>query len=358
MYLSFYILAVNLGSTSSKIAVYLDEESILNETIRHPIDELLKFDKISDQKEYRENAILEKLTEKGINLNSIDVIATRGGNTKPIPSGIYGLNEKMLNDIMSEKYGSHPSNLSCLISYNIGERFHVPVIAIDPPTTDEFCNLARYSGLKEIPRRSSFHALNQKSTARKIAARLGKSYDEVNFIVAHIGGGISIGAHERGKVIDANNALHGEGPFSAERAGSLPTGYLVEMCFSGKCGEEEIVRLIRNQSGLISYLGTSSGLEVVERINHGDKYALEVYEAMAYQISKEISSMAAVLKGNIDGIILTGSFANSSLLVDFITERVSFLGPIYLSPGENEMETLRDSALRYLNGIEELAVYA
>ena len=235
-----------------------------------------------------------------------------------------------------------------MIAYELGKKLQIPVITVDPPVTDEFCNLARYSGLDGIQRISSFHALNQKATARKLATRLGKEYDELNLIVVHLGGGISVGAHKKGKVVDVNNALGGDGPFSAERSGSIPINSLIKLCFSGLYREDEMFKLFINRGGLMSYLGTSNGFEVESRICEGDKKALEVLEAMAYQVSKEIGSAATVLKGVVDGIVLTGSFANSKRFVKLIEKRIKFLGPLYLYPGENEMEALADSALRYL----------
>ncbi len=350
-------LVLNLGSTSTKVAVFSGDKPLFKETIRHSSEDLEKFQSIWDQQEYRKKAILGKLEEKGIDLNSISVITSRGGNTRPIPGGIYVINENMLKDMKSGKYGTHPTNVGALIAYQLGKELGVPVLTVDPPVTDEFCSLARYSGIKGIDRISSFHALNQKATARKTAAELGKRYDEVNLIVVHLGGGISVAAHEKGKVIDVNNALDGDGPFSPERAGTIPAGDLVKLCFSGKYTRDEVLKMLTGKGGLVSYLGTNSGLEVEERISNGDREALEVFEAMAYQVSKEIGAAAAVLKGCVDGIALTGSLAYSERLVNFIRERVSFISPIYVNPGENEMEALAEGALRYLNGEEKPLLY-
>lgn len=351
------ILVLNLGSTSTKIAVFEDSKAVFKESIKHSTEELKVFSNIWEQYEYRKNAILDKLKEKGVELYSISAIASRGGNTKPIPGGIYIIDEKMISDMKSGKYGTHPTNMGGAIALDIGKALGIPVLTVDPPVTDELCNLARYSGVAIINRVSSFHALNQKATARKIAAQIGKKYDEANLIVVHLGGGISVGAHEKGKVIDVNNALDGDGPFSPERAGTLPAGDLVKLCFSGKYTEKEILQMLTGKGGLVNYLGTNNGQEVEERIEKGDRKAQEIFEAMAYQVSKEIGSAAAVLKGVVDAIALTGSLAYSERFVNYIRERVSFIAPVYLYPGENEMEALAEGALRYLNGEEEAKIY-
>ena len=351
------ILILNLGSTSTKVAVYVGGQRLFSESIEHPSHELEKFKSVWEQQEYRKGAILEKIREKGIDLKSIDVISCRGSNIRPVPSGIYFVNEKMVEDMRSGKYGLHANNVGGCIAFELGRDLNIPVITLDPPKTDEFENLARYSGLALISRVSSFHALNQKSTARKVAAQLGKRYEDINLIVAHLGGGISVGAHKNGRVIDANNALDGDGPFSPERTGSLPVGALVRLCFSGQYSQDEILKMITGKGGLVSYLGTNSGREVEKRISAGDQHALEVFEAMAYQVSKEIGAAATVLKGRVDAIAITGSLANSERLVGFIRERVAFIAPIFVCPGENEIEALAEGALRFLNGEEGAREY-
>jgi len=355
--MEYKMLIINLGSTSTKIAVYADLEEKLTVSINHLQDELDNFKDIWEQKDFRKEKILNTLKENGYNLKDFDIIACRGGNVKPIPGGTYLLNKEMLADMRSEKYGAHPTNVGNHIAYELGNEAGIPVIFADPPVTDEFCNLARYSGIKEIPRISSGHALNQKRTGRKIAKELGKEYTDMNFIIVHMGGGISVGAHERGLIIDMNNALDGDGPFSPERAGTVPTGDLIKMCFSGEYTEKEVMKKIRGGGGLMSYLGTNSGLQVEERIKNGDSYALEVFEAMAYQVSKEIAAASAVLKGKVDAVILTGSLAHSKKLTNWIKERTGFIAPIYLCPGENEMISLAENALRYLKGEEKAKQY-
>lgn len=355
--MEYKMLILNLGSTSTKIAVYLNLNEKLMISINHSQDDLKRFKDIWEQKEFRKEKILETLKENGYDLKDFSIIACRGGNCKPIPGGIYLLNKEMLEDMRSEKYGVHPTSVGNHIAYELGNEFHIPVIFADPPITDEFSNLARYSGVKEIPRISSGHALNQKRTGRKIAKELGKEYKDMNFIIVHMGGGISVGAHEKGLIVDMNNSLDGDGPFSPERAGTVPAGDLIKLCFSGKYTEKEVMKKVRGGGGLMSYLGTNSGLKVEERIKNGDSYAFEVFEAMAYQVSKEIAAASAVLKGKIDAIILTGSLSYSERLTNWIKERVGFLAPIYICPGENEMISLAENAFRYLSGEEEAKQY-
>lgn len=351
------ILIINLGSTSTKVAVYYDSDEIFKKSILHLNEELEQFDDIWAQKDFRRVKILETLEEINFNLKDFSAISCRGGLMKPVTGGIYILNEEMIKDMRSEKYGAHPTNVGNLIVYELGKEFGIPVVIADPPVTDELCNLARYSGMNDIVRMSSFHALNQKRTARKASESIGVSYNKLNLIVVHLGGGISIAAHEKGKVIDVNNALDGDGPFSPERAGTVPAGDLIRMCYSNQYSEKEMIRKIKGNGGLMSYLGTNSGLEVEERIISGDAKALEVFEAMTYQVCKEIGAMASVLKGKVDGIVLTGSLAYSERLVNWIKERVSFIAPIYMNPGENEMISLAENALRFLSGEEKPKTY-
>lgn len=290
-------------------------------------------------------------------MNSFHAIACRGGQIKPVPGGVYLVNIEMIEDLISEKYGVHPTCVGNLIAFELGQENDIPVFTVDLPVTDEFCDLARFSGLKEIPRLSSFHALNQKRTARVIADKMGADYNQLNIIVVHLGGGISVAAHHKGRVIDVNNALDGDGPFSPERSGDLPVGALIKLCYSGKYTEDEMMKKIKGQGGLMSYLGTNSGLEVESRINSGDKYAEKVFEAMAYQVCKEIGSMATVLKGKVDAIVLTGSLAYSERLVNWIKDRVEFIADVHLCPGENEMLSLAEGTYRCLIGKEDPKEY-
>lgn len=351
------ILVINLGSTSTKIAVNQSGKMLFTESVSHPAEELKQYKSIIDQYELRKSTILGVLDQKGLSVDQLDAIASRGGNMKPVPGGIYEICPDMIEDMKSGKYGQHPNMCGGIVAYNLGKEKSIPALTVDPPTVDEMCTYARYSGIPQITRQSSFHALNQKATARKIAAKLGKAYDEVNLIVTHLGGGISVGAHQKGQVIDVNNALDGDGPFSPERAGTLPCGDLIKLCYSGNYSKDEAYKLIQGGGGLVSYLGTTSGLEIEERIKNGDEKAKEVFETMCYQVAKEIGACATVMKGQVDAIALTGSLAYSQRVVDNLTERISFIAPIHLDPGENEMDALAAGAMRYFNGEEPLSIY-
>lgn len=351
------ILIINLGSTSTKIAVSNSDEMLFTESVSHSAEELKKYAAIIEQYDMRKAAILGVLARHGLVLADIDVVASRGGNMKPTPGGIYEICPAMIDDMKSGKFGQHPNMCGGIIAYDLGQELHIPALTVDPPTVDEMSVFARYSGIPQIKRQSSFHALNQKATARKIAAGLGKEYADVNLIVAHLGGGISVGAHRKGKVVDVNNALDGDGPFSPERAGSLPVGDLVKMCFSGDYSREQVLRFVQGGGGLVAYLGTTSGLEIEKRISEGDAAAAEVFEAMSYQIAKEIGACAAVLEGRVDAIALTGSLAYSTRLTDSLKKKVAFIAPLLLDPGENEMAALAAGAMRYFNGEENLSTY-
>lgn len=351
------ILIINPGSTSTKVGIFTAGEMKVNVSVKHTDEELRKFPTIWDQYDYRRDAILGVLHGQGLAMGDLDAIACRGGNVKPLPGGTYKVCPKMIADMKSGIYGGHPINVGGLVAFDLGNEYDIPVLTADPPMTDELCDSARFSGIPQIARQSSFHALNQKATARKIAAGLGKRYDEVNLIVVHLGGGISVGAHRKGKIIDVNNALDGDGPFSPERAGSLPAGDLVKMCFSGDYTKEQMLKLLTGGGGLYAYLGTTNAIEIQQRIAAGDEKAAGVYEAMAYQVAKEVGACTTVLEGDIDAIALTGSLVYSQVLLDSLKKKISFIAPIYLNPGENEMEALADAAMRYFNNEEELAIY-
>nr|WP_200793495.1 butyrate kinase [Caminicella sporogenes] len=353
----YRILAINPGSTSTKIAIFDNEKPILETTLRHPAEEINKFEKIYDQYEFRKNVILDTLNEKGINLTKLNAVVGRGGLLKPIKGGTYSVNEKMIEDLKMGVLGEHASNLGGILAYEIASNLNIPAFIVDPVVVDEMQDVARISGMPEIERRSIFHALNQKAVARRAAKEKGKKYEEMNIIVAHLGGGISVGAHQNGRVIDVNNALDGEGPFSPERAGGLPVGDLAKLCFSGRYTLDEIKKKIKGKGGLVAYLGTNDGREVVKMIKNGDKKAELVYKAMAYQVSKEIGSCAAVLKGNVDAIVITGGIAYDEMFVSWIKERVGFIGEIIVYPGEDEMKALAEGGLRVLRGEEKPQEY-
>ena len=351
------ILIINPGSTSTKIGLFQGGTLAVSTSVSHSPEELMGFRTIWEQYDLRKEAVWRMLSDIEAPITSIDAIACRGGNVRPIPGGIYKVCDRMIQDMKSGIFGKHPTNVGGLVAFDLGREFNIPVFTLDPPMTDELCTSARYSGIPQIERQSSFHALNQKATARKISVKLGKEYCETNLIVAHLGGGISVGTHRRGKIIDVNNALDGDGPFSPERAGSLPAGDLVKLCFSGKYTQEQIARLLTGGGGLMAYLGTTDGKAIEKRIAEGDEKAAEVYEAMAYQVAKEVGACAAVLEGEVDAIALTGSLVYSQTLMTSLRKKIAFIAPIYLNPGENEMEALGEGVRRYLNKEESLSVY-
>lgn len=350
--MSNLILVMNLGATSTKVSIYRDLDELAKVSVTHTPEDLAQYNSIWEQKDFRRNTIVQAVEERGYKLSDFDVITSRGGNIKPVPSGIYQLNQDMIDDMQSEKYGAHPTSVGCAVAYELGQEYGMPVIIADPPTSDEFSVVAHFSGIKDMPRISSGHILNQKRTARRVANELGGKYEDYNFVVAHLGGGVSVGAHCKGKVIDMNNALDGEGPFSSERAGTIIIEDVIRLCYSGKYTREEASKYFKGKGGLVSYLGTNSGLEVEKMIDNGNEYAKTVYAAMGYQIGKEIGSEVAALKGEVDAIALTGGLAFSEKLVNEIKQYVSFAAPVYVIPGENEMISLAENALRFLTGEE------
>lgn len=352
------ILVINPGSTSTKIAIYDGESAVFESTIRHQADDLKEFSNIMEQFEFRKEVILKELRDKGTSINEVNAIAARGGLLHSIESGTYLVNSEMVADLMEARYGEHASNLGAVIAKKISDEYGMPAYIVDPVVIDEMIPLARYSGLKGIERQSKWHALNQKAVARKAAKDLKKTYEEVNFVVAHLGGGISIAAHRKGKTIDVNNALNGDGPFAPERAGGLPTISLVDLCMSGKYTYEEMKKLLAGKGGLVSHLGTNDARVVENMVLQGDSYARLVYEAMAYQIAKTIGEMATVLEGKVDAIIITGGIARSELLINWIKERVSWIAPVLIYPGEDEMRALAEGVLRVLRGEEKEKSYA
>lgn len=351
------VLAINPGSTSTKIGVFDDEKPILVETLRHDPEKIAQFKDLFDQYSFRKQVILDTLDREGINLTRLNAVVARGGLLRPIPGGTYEVNDEMISDLRSGEYGVHASNLGAIIAQEIAGQLHIPAFIVDPVVVDEMEPVARISGIPEIQRRSIFHALNQKAVARRVAKENGTRYDHVNYVVCHMGGGITVGVHLKGRVIDVNNGLNGEGPFSPERSGTIPVGDLVALSFSGKYFASEIMRMIVGRGGLMGYLGTSDAVEVEKRIAAGDEKAKLVYEAMAYQVAKEIGSAAAVLKGKVDAIILTGGLAYGKDFTAMIKERVDWIAPVHIVPGENELQALVEGALRVIRGEEEAKHY-
>lgn len=345
------ILAINPGSTSTKIAVYEGETPVFVKNLKHSQEQLAGFEKITDQFSFRKNLIVKHLTEAEIDLNSIRIIVGRGGLMKPIESGVFEVNDKMIRDLKSGKYGSHASNLGGLIAHDFAKSLPMANAYIaNPVVVDEMEEIARYSGHSNFKRRSIFHALNQKAVAQLHAKSIMRVYEDLNLIVVHLGGGITVGAHRKGRVIDVNQGLDGEGPFSPERSGTLPVGDLVRMCFSGKYTEKEILSMIVGRGGLVAYLNTNSAYDAELLAFEGDERASLVLQAMAYQVAKEIGAMATVLKGDVDGILITGGVANSKWFVNLIVERVHKIAPTHIYPGEDEMRALAFNGLRILKG--------
>jgi len=352
----YKILTINPGSTSTKVALFRDEELSLEETIAHKAGELRDYEKIWDQFEFRHKAILDLLKRNAIKLTELSAVVGRGGLLRPLEGGTYLVNRRMVEDAKRGVQGEHPSNLGCALAQSIAREAGVPAYVVDPVSVDEFEPLARYSGHPLLERRSLSHALNIHAVARLAAERLKIDYRQANFVVAHLGGGISVCPVRGGRIIDANDASS-DGPFSPERTGGLPLQGFITLCFSGKYSESEMRRLVMGKGGLLAYLGTNSAKEVEERIAKGDEKAEEVYQAMAYQIAKEIGAMATVLEGRVDAIVLTGGLAKSEMLVNWITRRVSFISQVLTFPGEFEMKAMALGALRVLRGQEEAKEY-
>jgi butyrate kinase len=351
------IVAINPGSTSTKISLYQGNEEILTETITHQIEDLARFNKSSDQDLYRMEIIVRVLREKNVDLSGIKAVVGRGGLIRPIEGGTYVVNDEMVADLKKGVMGDHPSNCGGLIAYAISKSLGCEAFIVDPVVVDEMAPIAKISGMPLIQRKSIFHALNQKAVARELASQLKKSYSELNMIVAHMGGGITVGCHEKGRVIDVNNGLDGDGPFSPERSGAVPIGDLIKGCFNGDYTLPEMKKLVKGHGGMVAYLGTNDMREVEKKIDNGDNKAKLVFEAMAYQIAKEIGAMSTVINGKVDAIVLTGGMAYSKKLVDLIKSRVEFIAPLFVFPGEQEMKALALGALRVLRGEEEAKTY-
>ncbi|WP_027633205.1 butyrate kinase [Clostridium hydrogeniformans] len=355
--MSFKLLIINPGSTSTKIGVYENENPVLVETLRHSSEEIEKYETIFDQLSFRKEVILNVLKEKNFNIKELNAIVGRGGLLKSIEGGTYEVNDVMLEDLRIGVQGQHASNLGGVIANEIGKELNIPSYIVDPVVVDEMDEVARISGMPEIERKSIFHALNQKAVAKRYAKEIHKKYEDINVIVAHMGGGVSVGAHRRGRIVDVNNALDGEGPFSPERSGGIPAGDLVKLCFSGKYTEEDIKKKLTGKGGFVAYLNTNNAKEVGDRATEGDKECKLLFEAMGYQTAKEIGKCAAVLKGEVDAIILTGGIAYAKDMVEYIKERVSFMGNVVVYPGEDELLALAEGALRVLNKEEEAKIY-
>lgn len=352
--MSYKLLILNPGSTSTKIGIYQDEKEVFVKTVRHSADEMGRFENIYGQFLFRKEIIIRVLKENNIDLKSLDAVVGRGGMLKPMEGGTYLVNESMIEDLKVGVQGQHASNLGGIISNEIAKELNIPAFIVDPVVVDELEDVARVSGVPELPRVSKFHALNQKAVAKRYAKECGKGYENLNLIVVHLGGGVSVGTHKKGKVIDVNNALDGDGPFSPERAGSIPIGELIKLCFSGKYTEKEIYSKIVGKGGFVAYLNTNDARELEDWVNEGKEEAIKYYNAFTYQVAKSIGEMATVLEGKVDRIIITGGIAYWKQLIKDLDQKVSFIAPITVYPGEDELLALTEGALRVLRG-EEIA---
>lgn len=353
------VLAINPGSTSTKIAVFEGRSPVFIQTLTHSKEELEPFPFVTDQFSFRKNLILEQLNDADVPLSSIRIVMGRGGLLKPVESGVFAVNEKMVEDLKSCAYGEHASNLGGLIADDIARSLpDAKAYIANPVVVDELCDFARLSGHPLLPRRSIFHALNQKAVARDHAKQILKKYEDLNLIVVHLGGGITVGAHHKGRVVDVNQGLDGDGPYSPERSGTLPVGDLARLCFSGKYEMKQVMKMIKGEGGLVAYLGTNSAREVEKRAAEGDDYAKLIYDGMAYQVSKEVGAMAAVLNFEVDGILITGGIAHGKYFVNQIIEQCHRLAPIHVYPGEDEMKALAMNGLRVINGETIIKEYA
>ena len=348
------IFAINLGSTSTKVAYYEDDKCIFKDTIDHSAEELHGFNTVFEQKDMREAAIMSFLSEHSIDTDTLDAFVTRGGQTEPVSGGVYRINESMVEQAMSGKYGVHVCSVGSAIAFDFCRNRTVLPLTVDTPATDEFEPLARYSGLKEISRASRFQALNHRAMAKRYAQSIGKQYQDLNLIVCMLGGGITVAVHRKGQMIDGPDGLEGDGPFSNNRCCTVPVGELVKLCYSGKYDLNSMLKHINGEAGLMSYLGTTDARKLENDIEAGDQYAQEVVEAMCYQTAKEIGAYSTVLKGEVDAILLIGGMAKWNFVIEQITERVRFIAPVVVLPGEREMESLCISSYEALCGKEEI----
>ena len=349
------ILVINPGSTSTKIAVYEDEKQILKKNISHSIEELSAYENIIDQYEFRKNLVVKEVNEAGIPFK-FDAVIGRGGLAKPVEGGVYEINQRMIDDTRATLH-HHACNLGCIISFEIAKEIGCRSLIANPVLVDELCDYARVSGSPLMPRKPIWHALNQKAIARRFAKDQGKRYEEMDIIVCHLGGGISVAVHQHGRAVDVSNALDGEGPFSPERAGTLPAGDLVHLCFSGKYTQAQIEKMIAGQGGLAAHLGTNDMRLIEQWVNEGNEKAKFLVDAMIYHVAKEIASKGAVLCGKVDAILFTGGIAHWKYVVDELCRRVDYLAPTYRYPGEDELEALSFNALSVLRGEREAKEY-
>lgn len=352
-----HLIIINPGSTSTKMALFDGDREVAAQTIAHERSELDKFDNVADQFDYRMGQIDEWLRSAGVGNSDVKAVVGRGAPLKPLEGGAYKINQTMLDELRTMKYSNHASNLGAIVAHHLGKRYGVPCFISDPITVDNFTDIARVSGIPDFERKCRVHALNIKEVCRREAAKLDKRLEDVNFVCAHMGGGTSVAALQGGRVVDVNDALLGMGPFSVDRAGALPIGPLAKLCYSGKYSEKEMIDKLSKKSGLVAYTGASDLREAEKMIDAGDDKALLYFNAMAYQIAKEIGQAAVALQGKFEAIVLTGGMANSKRLVEEIHNYAGFLGRFAVVPGEFEMEALAAAGMRFLRGEEELKEY-
>lgn len=354
----FHILTINPGSTTTKIAVFVNTNPIFVKTIHHSNEVLAGFEKITDQYAFRKDIIYKELKDAQINLDILKAVVGRGGLIKPISSGVYEVNEAMIHDLIHSPVGEHACNLGGLIANDIARTLpNARAFIADPGVVDELSDLARVTGHPLFKKITIWHALNQKAIARMHAKSIMRNYEDMNLIIVHLGGGISVGAHLKGRVIDVNNALDGDGPFSPERSGSLPVGELVRLCFSGKYTQKEVLKMVHGRGGLSAHLGSNNAYEVEQKAAGGDEHFKLIFQAMAYQVAKQIGSLSPVLKGEVDAILITGGIANSKWFVNMIIQRVYKIAPVYVYPGEDEMRALAMNGLMVLRGEAQPKIY-
>lgn len=349
------VLVINPGATSTKIAVFDEDKQVFKKGIDHSAQELDQFDRVIDQADYRQKAILDAVAESGYQLSDFDAVCGRGGLYRAIPSGTYAVSEAVMRDVEQAPYGEHPSNLGAYLAKKLGDMVGIPAFFVDPVCVDEMTEVAHISGFREFRRQSLFHALNQKATARKAAEQMGKRYEDVKLIVCHLGGGVSVAAHDHGRVVDVFN-VKDEGAMGLDRGGSLPVNALINYCYSGK-SKEEVKRIFGRQSGMFSYVGTTDFREICAKVVEGDPKFVQAYEALVYQLAKDIGAMAAVLHFDVDAIVYTAGMAYEEFFCNDISKYVAKLAPIIRLPGEEEMRSLAEGALRVLHGEQEAGVY-
>ena len=355
--MSIKSLIINPGSTSTKIGVFEDETLLFEETLRHSTEEIASYASIVDQKDFRKNIIVNLLQEKDFDIHSLNVIVGRGGMLKPISGGTYPVTDELMADLKTGVQGQHASNLGGILAREIADSIGVPSYIVDPVVVDELMPEARYSGVPELPRVSIFHALNQKAVAKRYAKETGKPYDSLNLVVVHMGGGVSVGAHRKGRVIDVFNALDGDGAFSPERAGGVPSGSLIKMCFSGEYTQAQVYKKIVGNGGFNAYLGTNDMRNVGKMVDEGNAEAKTIRDAFILQVAKDMGSMAWVLEGNVDQIIITGGIAYDNDVVSALKEKAGWIAPVTVYPGEDELLALAQGALRVMNGEEKAMEY-